>query len=324
MVKQILAISKQQEEGLKPIRITPIVKEVLSFLRASLPATIEIRSHFQADTDSVKADPTQIHQVLMNLCTNAGQAMKPGGGVLDVLVETVGLDQQEMVQGTIVAAGEYLHMAVSDTGCGIPEECIEKIFDPYFSTKDKEHNSGLGLAVVHGIVSSHSGGIQVRSSVGKGTTFHIYLPLQEPETVAKDRGVDEVPHGNERILFVDDAESIVAVNRQVLSRLGYQVTGETKAVDAISVFRQNPDAFDLLICDKTMARLTGFDVVGEIRKQRSDLPVILCTGFSEQEDLRKCDDLGIDAFIIKPIHYHDFARIIRDVLDRRKVAMPHR
>ena len=316
VVKHILSISKMQEVQLQPVPVTPLLNEVISFMRAGLPATIAIETRFQADNDVINADSTQIHQVFMNLCTNAGQAMQDGGGLLEALVENVDLDQNRMLHGTQLHAGRYVHIAVSDSGCGIDPGNIDRIFDPYFSTKDQESNSGLGLAVVHGVVSRHGGGIAVRSTVGAGTTVDLYFPAIDAVSATRGGAQREVVTGTERILFVDDEPSIVDFNTQILTPSGFQVTGTTNPVEAISIFEQDPDAFDLLICDKTMPRLTGFDVVRAVKALRPQLPVILCTGFRDPEDVQKCADLGIDELVAKPIPHRDFGRVIRDVLDR--------
>ncbi len=317
LVQQILAFSRKAEPEKKPIAIAPIVEEVVNFMRASLPATIEITLKSKEPSDVIMADPSQMHQVLVNLCTNAGYAMKDTGGVLEIGMEEVFIGADDRLNHPSIRLGHYLELSVRDTGQGISRENLGRIFEPYFTTKVKGEGTGLGLAVVHGIVKDHGGEIRIYSEVGKGTIFRIYLPLLEQHTEYTADARETILRGKgETILFVDDEKMVVELNRELLEALGYRVVTETDPVKAIEAFKENRDAFDLLITDKTMPRLTGFDVVREVRSIRTDIPVILCSGFQEKEDLEKLTALGINQLIAKPIKMSILAKAIRDVLDK--------
>jgi PAS domain S-box-containing protein len=320
LVQQILAFSRQTAHERKPILIQPIVKEALKLLRASVPSTIEIRQNIEAETGSVLADPTQIHQILMNLCTNASQAMLGKGGIMDVAVEKVEVDEDEGAVDPDLPPGFYIRVTVSDTGHGMDRETMERIFEPYFTTKEKGLGTGLGLAVVHGIVKGYGGATKVQSKVGKGTTFQVYFPRIEREVEQATIRSDLPPKGNERILFVDDEEPLVYLGKQMLERLGYQVEGKSNSLDALEAFQSNPDDFDLVITDMTMPNMTGEVLAKEIVKIRPDMPIILSTGFTEQVTEEKVKAWGVGAFAVKPLELKYLARTIRGLLDNMPVA----
>lgn len=315
MVQQILTFSRQGHEGereLKPLRIQPIIKEALKLLRGSLPATIEIRHNINEKCDCVMADPTQIHQVVMNLCTNAYHAMREKGGILEISLDEVKISNDSSGRDS----GSYLQLAVSDTGNGMDPATIKKIFDPYFTTKPRGEGTGLGLSVVHGIMKRHKGYVTVESEPEHGTAFYAYLPLidslpDEPAAVSSA----SFSTGYERILLVDDEEPITEMLRQILERLGYQVTARTSSVEALKAFQSQPGNFDLVITDTTMPNMTGIELCRAITKIRPDIPVVLCTGFSETITEEKADAAGIKGFIMKPVSIREMAGVIRRVLD---------
>ncbi len=317
LVKQILTFSRKAEHEKKPVLLSPIVKEVIKFMRASLPATIEIIETIDVTSDAIMADPTQMHQVLMNLCTNAGYAMKDSGGILEISLKRVVVDTEDLLLLPLTSQhGHYLELTVRDSGAGIPENDLGRIFEPYFTTKGTGEGTGLGLAVVHGIIKDHGGEIRVLSEVGKGTIFRVYLPLMEKQEENRDDEEETLLLGKgETILFIDDEEMIVAISKEMLERLGYKVFAETDPVKAIDIFRKGPDTFDLVITDKTMPHMTGFDVVNVIKKIRANIPVLICSGYQEIGDMEKLTALGISHLIAKPIRIGSLAKAVRDALD---------
>ena len=313
VVRQLLSFARKTKLEKKPINIIPIVKESLKLLRSSIPTSIEIRQNIPIDIDTTLADPTQINQVLINLCTNADHAM-PDGGVIEVTLKNVELGENATAQYHDLNPGRYVNLTVSDTGQGIPKEKIERIFDPYFTTKEVGKGTGMGLAVVHGIIQGHKGLITVESELGKGTTFSMFFPVVEKKAIAKTETAEDLPIGNERILFVDDEESIVKMGHQILERLGYKLESTTSPIEALELFRSKPGQFDLVITDLTMPKMTGDKLVKEILNIRPDLPVILCTGFSEKIDEKKAKEIGAADYIEKPLDKRDFAFKVRKVL----------
>ena len=316
IVRQLLTFSRKTDQELKPIKIIPIIKDSLKFLRATIPTSIDIRQDIRATDDTVLADPTQIHQIMMNLCTNASHAVETGG-TIEVGIENIVLDEDSAVLYPDLIPGNYVKVTVSDTGQGIAPEATGRIFDPYFTTKEVGKGTGMGLSVVHGIVKSHGGAIIVESELGKGTTFSVLFPVIEKQVDSEIEIDEKLPTGNERILFVDDEESMVYVGRYRLERLGYQVEAQTSPVQALKLFQANPDQFDLLITDMAMPRMTGDMLVKEILKIRPDMPTILCTGFSEKIDEERSKELGISAYIVKPFDRRDLAKLVRKVLDEK-------
>ncbi|MBI9083181.1 MAG: response regulator [Desulfobacterales bacterium] len=307
LVNQILAFSRQSAVEPRPAKVRLIVKEVLKLLRASLPATIEIRTDILSEA-TVMADPIQLHQVMMNLCTNASHAMGETGGWL-----TVGLHDAAPAEGG--DGDRWVRLTIRDTGCGISQKVIERIFDPFFTTKEKGVGTGMGLSVVHGIVAGLNGRINLASEVGKGSTFTVFLPALLPEKDAVAPPAEALVFGTERILFVDDEPFQVDLGRQILQRLGYRVTTETRSARALERFRQDPDAFDLIITDMTMPELTGDRLAEALMAIRPDIPVILCTGYSERITGETAAAMGIRGFAIKPVVMKDIAKLIREVLD---------
>ncbi len=314
LVRQILTFSRQSDQELKPLKAQLVIKEALKLLRASLPSTIEINRDIDKDCGLVLADPTQIHQLVMNLCTNAYHAMEQTGGKLKVTLKEVEWAIED-VKDPSMAPGPHACLTVTDTGLGMEEGVMAKIFDPYFTTKEKGKGTGLGLAVIHGIVKSHGGHINVYSESGKGAEFRVYLPVIRekpgPDQVATGSPIQK---GTERILLVDDEAFIADMEKQMLERLGYQITSRTSSPDALEAFQTQPDKFDLVITDLTMPNMTGDKLAGELRKIRPDIPILLCSGFSEQMSKEKAASLGIKGFLMKPLVIRDLSKMIRRVL----------
>ena len=317
LINQILAFSRQSEQDLKPLQLKLIVKEVLKLIRATLPSTIEIHQDLQSDA-AILGDQIKIHQVLMNLCTNASHAMLEKGGVLSVSLSEVELDSSFIVKHFDIKSGSYLKLSISDTGHGMPARVLEHIFDPFFTTKEKGQGTGMGLSVVHGIAKSHNGTIHVYSEPGEGSTFNVYLPIIEKQLEQKIRDEKPMPTGTEHILFVDDEESLIDMGKQLLVSLGYDVTTRINSIEAFELFKTRPDAFDLVITDLTMPNMTGDELAKKLMAIRPDIPVILCTGFSTRITEEKSKNMGIRAFILKPLIRKDIAGTIRKVLDHKQ------
>ena len=319
LVKQILAFGRKEEQEFTPTPIVPLVKEALKMLRSTFPSFIEIRENISIEQAIVYADPTQLHQVIVNLATNAKQAMSDEGGLLEVSVETASFDENIEKKYPDLAPGNYVRITVNDTGNGISEQYIDKIFDPYFTTSETGTGTGLGLSVVHGIVKAHKGHITVYSELGQGTTFHVYLPLAEQEqsrAASTVQGGEALPPGTESVLIVDDEKPIVEIQQQILEGLGYRVTPRTSSVEALEAFRANPDKFDIVITDMTMPDMTGNRLALKIKEIRSDVPVILCTGFSEKIDDQKKGEMGIEGLMLKPVARTELAETVRKILDK--------
>ena len=316
VVRQLLSFGRMTDPKKRPVKLVQIVEDALKFLRSSIPTSIEIHQNIPNDTDNtILADSTQINQVMINLFTNAAHAMEDAGGVITIGIENIYLDQISIPFYPDLAPGDYVKLTVSDTGTGIDHEIKDRIFDPYFTTKEVGKGTGIGLSVVHGIVKSHNGAISVDSKFGEGTTFSILFPVAEEEAVTETEPADKFPTGNERILIVDDEESMVDIGRGRLERLGYQVEVRTNPIDALELFRADPDQFDLVITDMTMPHITGDKLVKEILKIRSDIPTILCTGFSEKIEEEKAKEIGIRGYIEKPFDRGTLSRLVRKVLD---------
>ncbi|MBI9083602.1 MAG: PAS domain S-box protein [Desulfobacterales bacterium] len=315
LVKQILAFSRHSDHELKPLKMQPVIKEVLKLMRSTLPATITINQDISSHCRLVMADPTQIHQVAMNLMTNAYHAMVDTGGTLRVTLKEVELTGDDLAD-TVKALGPHVRLLVADTGCGMKQSVIDRIFDPYFTTKAEGKGTGLGLSVVHGIVKEHGGHINLTSHVGKGTVFEVYLPVIQIESDAKEiEKRVHIPKGNEHILLVDDEEAIAKMLEQVLKRLGYRVTSRTSSLEALEAFKHNTDLYDLVVADMTMPNLTGEQMARQIMALKPEMPIILCTGFSEKMSQEKAIATGIKGFLMKPVVKSDLANLIRKVLD---------
>jgi len=314
LVKQILTFSRQADQDLKPLQVQLIVKEVLKLIRSSLPTTIEIHQNISNTCGFVMANATQIHQVAMNLLTNAYHAMEDEGGKLEVTLKEVDLDMDDLKDPAMVP-GSYVCLTVKDTGAGIDEYVMDRIFDPYFSTKEKDKGTGLGLAVVHGIVKSYKGNIRIYSKPGKGTAFHVYLPvIQTRAETNATRTISPVEMGTERILLVDDEEQIVRMSQQMLEKLGYHVTARTSSIETLEAFRAAPDKFDLVITDMTMPNMTGIHLTKKLIEIRPDIPIIICTGFSEKINEHTAKAMGIRGYVMKPVVKSELAKKIREVL----------
>jgi len=314
LVKQILAFSRQGDMEAKPVQLKLIVKEVLKLLRASLPATIEIFQEIHS-TDAVMADPTQLHQVMMNLGTNAGHAMGPMGGKLTVRLEEIVLDRAFTHRHGDIQSGEYLKLTVEDTGRGILPEHLGKIFDPFFTTKPKGEGTGMGLSVVHGIVTGLGGTITVDSDPNQGTRFEVYLPALPKETKVDASEEKILPVGNERILFVDDEPFQTDMLKHLLGLLGYTVETRNSGTEALMLFTEDPRAFDLVITDMIMPEMTGDRLARQMLEIRPDLPIILATGYSEGITEAEAKEMGLRAYALKPLVMEELARLIRQVLD---------
>ncbi len=313
LVKQILAFRRQSEQDPRPVQVKSIVKEALKLLRSTLPTTIAIRQRIVSD-DTVLADPTQVHQVLMNLAANAQHAMRESGGELEVDLTSEDLDPALAARHPHLGPGRYLRLRVRDTGTGIAPELRERIFDPFFTTKSD--GSGMGLSVVQGIVQDAGGVIVVDSAPGQGSTFDVFLPVIRVDAETAPASAPSLLRtGSERILFVDDEAIQVDVNQQMLSRLGYQVAAFSDSLAAYDHFRRAPEAFDLVITDMTMPGMTGDILARRILEQRPDLPVILCTGYSETMTREKAEAIGIRGFVLKPVILRELDKILRQVLD---------
>ena len=318
LVKQILTFSREREHELCPVQVVPVVKESLKLLKASLPSTIEVSQRLAAEGATILADPTQIHQIVMNLCTNAYHAMREQGGLMEVTLSEVEITPGDVPEYRL-PSGPYLVLTVSDTGPGMDQATMERIFDPYFTTRKHGEGTGLGLAVVLGIVKKYGGDIRVYSEPGQGASFQVYFPvLGKAESGLGVILSTPLATGDERILLVDDELPIVDSLRKMLEFHGYQVTAKTSSVEALELFRLAPRDFDLVITDQTMPYLTGDQLVLGMKKIRPDMPVILCTGFSVMIDETKAGALGIDAFLMKPVLRKELVETIRKVLDNRR------
>lgn len=317
LVQQILIFSRQTGGHRQSVALAPLANEILGLLRAILPATIDLRYDIPDAVGTVNADPTQLHQVLMNLCMNAEYAMRATGGLLEIRVEALEIDDTDAELGIVAMPGPYMRLTVSDTGPGIAPEVKARIFEPFFTTKAFGEGTGMGLALVHGIVTSHSGAITVDSTVGEGTTFTMYLPrVSEPMSEPADVG-DDPPHGTGRVLLVDDDPMITRSVPQLLTVLGYEVSPYTGVQEALSVFEEAPDQFDLVITDQTMPHLTGEQFAQALRRIRPDIPIILCTGFSHTMNAETAQTLGVDAFCMKPLQTWELAVTMKRVFAQR-------
>jgi len=316
LVKQIIAFSRPSFQETNPIQIGPIVEETIQLLKSTLPSNIRISQSIEDGAAFILADPTQIHQVLLNLFSNAVHAMRKKGGELRVELSKVQLDEPEMKKYPGLKFEKCLKLRVCDTGFGIPEENIERIFDPFFTTKSRGEGSGMGLSVVHGIIKSSGGDIEVHSEEGKGTTFDILIPLIEERRFEKSLIENEIPRGNERILLVDDEEFVLKSLGFALRRLGYEITGKKGGREALKTFKAQPEAFDLVITDQIMPELSGMELSKKILQIRPNIPIIICTGFSDKIDKEKVKKTGIRKVVLKPFKMREIAQIIRRTLEK--------
>jgi PAS domain S-box-containing protein len=315
LVLQILTFSRQREQERIPVRASLVIKEVLKLLRATLPTTIKIRKEISptAARGTVFADPTQVHQILMNLCTNSAHAMREKGGTLAVSLEDLDLDWKS-AEYRDLAPGPYLRLSVSDTGQGMTGEVRRQIFDPYFTTKAEGEGTGLGLAVVYGIVASHGGAVSVQSEPGKGTVFQVLLPKIQSTDVPVTMTSKPPSTGHGRILVVDDEPGVIEIHRRILTRLGYEVVAKSDGMEALETFRAQADRFDLVVTDQTMPKMTGVELAGELLGIRPDIPVILCTGYSDTVNEEKAKAMGIRGFLMKPLGMEVLAKTVIELL----------
>lgn len=313
-IRQLLAFSYKSDKKKRPIKCIPIIKESTKLLRSLIPTSIDIRQDIPDISAIILADPNQINQVIMNLSTNAAHAM-PDGGVLEISLRSVEFDEDTTVQYHKLIRGRYVKLTISDTGHGIKPEIKNRIFDPYFTTKDVHEGTGLGLSIVYGIVKDTGGTILVESEPGQGTRFDMFFPVIEREITPISKIVEEPVPGNERILFVDDEEPIVEASGKILGRLGYKVTAKTNPDEALDLFRSNRNQFDLVITDLTMPKMTGDKLGLEILKISPEIPMILCTGFTKKMNAGRAEELGFAAYLGKPYEGRDLALTVRKVLD---------
>lgn len=315
LVKQILTFSRSEDKEKKePVQLSLIVKEALKLLRSTLPETIEIISKIEAKECFILANPTQFHQVIMNLCTNAAHAMKNNGGIMEVRLteETI---EDAVYKG--INPGPHIRLTVSDTGYGIKQEVLDKIFDPFFTTKKPGEGTGMGLAVVHGIVEGHNGHISVFSKEGQGTTFSILVPTVVDVIHRQEREEQDIPRGDERILLVEDDAYLAEAEKKMLEELGYKVTALTSSIEAFEIFQKLPERFDIIIVDYAMPKMTGLQLIRKIRSISSDIPVIICTGYSKVIQQQKITSLEIGEIIMKPIELGYIANSIRRLLEQK-------
>jgi len=318
LVKQILTFSRQSEQERGPIQIGPIIKEVSKLLRSTLPTTIEIKIEIQTEIGIISGDPTQIHQVIMNLCMNAQHAMEKEGGIIKITLSSVKKNNNSYSNKLAnIAHDNFIKLSVSDTGTGIPREIQDLIFDPFFTSKEQGKGTGMGLSVVHGIVKSHGGHIEVNSFPQKGTTFDVYFPIiGKSEVTIEVPYTDQLPRGKEHVFLVDDEMQVITVQTQILEKLNYTVTSRTSSLEAIEAFKVNNMCYDVVITDMTMPKMTGVHLAAELKKIKPGIPVILCTGFSEKLIGMQANEIGVDAFLMKPVGRADLAKTIRQVLDK--------
>ncbi len=319
VIRQILAFSRKNEPEKKPVSMGLIINEAIPFIRASLPSTIEIRQNIFTQSDLIEGDKTQIHQVILNLCTNAAYAMRDRGGILEITLKDERFEANDPDLPLDLKSGSYLKLSVSDTGSGIGPEVIERIFVPFFTTKSIGEGTGLGLSVVHGIVKSHNGIIKVYSQSGQGSVFHVFLPKMVSKPAGESEEIAVPLGGDEHILVVDDEDILVEMVTQRLRRLGYQATGKLSSLEALEAFQNEPDSFNLVITDYTMPKMTGLELAEALLRIRPDLPIILCSGLNEPIPMEKVKTVGVKEFYVKPIDKDDFAGLVRRVLDRNKV-----
>ncbi|MBF0224995.1 MAG: transporter substrate-binding domain-containing protein [Desulfobacterales bacterium] len=319
VIRQLLSFSKNNEEEKKTAQLSSIIKESISLIRASIPANIEIRENFQNKKDKILANQTQIHQVLINLCANAAHAMRENGGILEITLLNVNVDETSIMMSENNSKGEYIKMTVSDTGHGINPEIIDRIFDPYFTTKDLGEGSGLGLSVAIGIIKNHHGTISVHSDLNKGTTFEILFPLTRESNTDNITDDSFIPRGHESILFVDDEPFIVDITDVMLNELGYKVTATYDPVEALEIFKNDPSKFDLVITDMTMPSITGDKLAVSMMEIRPDIPIIILTGYSHMISSKKAQALGVKALVLKPLAIKELAITIRKVIAGLKI-----
>jgi signal transduction histidine kinase/CheY-like chemotaxis protein len=322
LVRQILMFNRKNPSD--PVLLQPasIIKEALHLLRPSLPSTITIVNNISQCSKSIYADPTQVQQILMNLCVNAFHAMEERGGKIEITLYDCTLSQNDLVHHPDIQSGPFVCLSVKDNGAGIPPELINKIFDPYFTTKEMGKGTGMGLSIVLGLIASYDGFVTCESDVGKGSTFRVYFPAHDELSPSENLEEIFIPRGKERILFVDDEAMIAELGRTMLESLGYQVTALTCSMEALSLFQSHPFSFDAVVTDHTMPTMTGTILAQQLLQIRPDIPIMLCTGYSSTISEKKAQVLGIKAFAMKPLVMKDFAVLLRNTLDREQTICP--
>jgi CheY-like chemotaxis protein len=317
-VNQILTFSRQKKQEKKPVKVNLIVKEVLKLVQPFIKTGIELRRNIQKKPAVVMCDPSQFHQVVMNLCTNAAQAMEEAGGRLEINLANIDVDENSANRCIDLKPGPYVRLSITDTGKGMDKNTMERIFEPYFTTRSEGKGTGLGLSVVHCIVKNLDGAIKVYSEPGKGTTFQVYFPRMEIE-IRQDLETGKcIPRGTEHILLVDDESDVLELTEEILEDLGYTVTTRISGTEALKIFRENPDTFDLLITDLTMPEMNGKELAVQVSEIRPGFPMILCTGFSTEMTKEEESPKVIHAYINKPILIQEIAETIRRILDADK------
>ena len=320
-MRQILSFSRQEKGKKEPFYLCRLVDESIKSLRTTIPTSVKFATNIPpkcrdniTDCSMVLVDPVQIHQLILNLCVNAVQAMEEKG-VLEISIKEVTLGDKIPEDFIGLEPGSYEYLSVSDTGPGMSPEIIKQIFDPFFTTKEVGKGTGMGLSVVYGVVENHGGKIFVTSELGKGSTFHVYFPFTELKAEKKQEIAEPLPSGKERILFVDDEEMLASLGKEIVERLGYAATVKTDSVEALELFKNNPEKFDLVITDQTMPNMTGAELAKQLLQVKPGLPIILCTGYSSKVDKEKAKKIGISEFASKPLNRRDIAKLIRQVLD---------
>lgn len=317
LIKQMLTFSRISEGSRKPINLIALIKETANLLRGSLPSTIRIKADIRTDSGDVAGDPIQIQQVIMNLATNAAHAIGDNPGTLAIRLSQKAFHKGDLLPDSNMRPGRYMKLTVRDTGTGIARDIRKRIFDPFFTTKEPGQGTGMGLAVVFGIVKGHQGTVTVASKMGKGTVFSVFLPLGE-EAREEERGAeDSLPRGKESVLVVDDEPAVIEMTLEILKRLGYQVTAAKNGSDGWKRFQRDPGLFDLVITDHVMPELTGLRLAERMLQVRNDLPIILCTGYSDMVSPDKAKATGISAFLMKPLVRQELAVVVRRVLDSK-------
>jgi signal transduction histidine kinase len=315
LVKQILAFSRKDKRDKESVRLDLIAKEALKLLRASLPVSITIHQEIDENVGPILGDHSQIHQVIMNLCTNAWHAMEENGGTLSLYLAEVNVTGEDLVQFPDADLGAHVKLNIKDTGAGMPKEVMDRIFDPYFTTKGQGKGTGLGLSIVHGIVRRHGGHIKVWSKPQNGTTFEILFPLSKKQGMSEKKGTAQPLGGTERILFVDDEKALSDLGEKILTYLGYKVLTTQNPAEALEIFSAAPDEFDLVITDMAMPGMNGRRLAEKLREIRPDIPLLLCTGFSDELDQKNIHSIGIQAMLMKPLTIEKLSKTVRKVLD---------